>query len=50
MTVYNAPVDDMKFLLNNVLGMESIAQLPGYEEATPDMVDAIIDEGRPFLW
>ncbi len=48
MTVYNAPVDDMKFLLNNVLGMESIAQLPGYEEATPDMVDAIIDEAARF--
>ena len=48
MTVYNAPVDDMKFLLNNVLGMESIAQLPGYEEATPDMVDAFIDEAARF--
>ncbi|MFT7300653.1 MAG: alkylation response protein AidB-like acyl-CoA dehydrogenase [Porticoccus sp.] len=48
MTVYNAPVDDMKFLLNNLLGMESIAQLRGYEEATPDMVDAIIDEAARF--
>ncbi|MEH6617010.1 MAG: acyl-CoA dehydrogenase [Porticoccus sp.] len=48
MTVYNAPVDDMKFLLSNVLDMESIAQLPGYEEATPDMVDAIIDEAARF--
>ncbi|MDX2349405.1 MAG: acyl-CoA dehydrogenase family protein, partial [Porticoccus sp.] len=49
MTVYNAPVDDMKFLLNNVLDMESIAQLPGYEEATPDMVDAIIEEAARFF-
>ncbi len=48
MTVYNAPVEDMKFLLNNVLGMESIAQLPGYDEATPDMVDAILDESARF--
>ncbi|MEH6466725.1 MAG: acyl-CoA dehydrogenase [Porticoccus sp.] len=48
MTVYNAPVDDMKFLLSNVLDMERIAQLPGYEEATPDMVDAIIDEAARF--
>jgi alkylation response protein AidB-like acyl-CoA dehydrogenase len=48
MTIYNAPVDDMKFLLSNVLDMEQIATLPGYEEATPDMVDAIIDEAARF--
>ncbi len=43
MTVYNAPVDEMKFLLNDVLGMGDIAKLPGFEEASPDMVDAILD-------
>ena len=48
MTVYNAPVEDMKFLLNHVLDMESIAQLPGYEEATPDMVEAILEEAARF--
>jgi alkylation response protein AidB-like acyl-CoA dehydrogenase len=48
MTIYNAPIDDMKFLLNNVLDIESIAKLPGYEEATPDMVDAILDEATRF--
>lgn len=48
MTVYNAPVEDMKFLLNNVLGMEEITKFPGYEEATPDMVDAILDEAARF--
>ena len=48
MTIYNAPIDDMKFLLNNVLDLESIAKLPGYEEATPDMVDAILDEAARF--
>jgi alkylation response protein AidB-like acyl-CoA dehydrogenase len=48
MTVYNAPVEEIKFLLNHVLDMESIAQLPGYEEATPDMVDAILEEAARF--
>ena len=48
MTVYNAPIEDMKFLLNDVLDIESIAQLPGYEEATPDMVEAILDEASRF--
>ena len=49
MTIYNAPVDEMKFLLNDVLGMSDIAALPGYEEATPDMVDAILDEAARFF-
>lgn len=48
MTVYNAPVDEMKFLFSHVLDMESIAQLPGYQEATPDMVDAILEEAARF--
>ena len=49
MTVYNAPVDEMKFLLNDVLGMADIAKLPGFEEASPDMVDAILDEASRFF-
>jgi alkylation response protein AidB-like acyl-CoA dehydrogenase len=48
MTVYNAPVEEIKFLLNHVLDMEGITQLPGYEEATPDMVDAILEEAARF--
>ena len=49
MTVYNAPVDDMNFLLNNVLGMNKIAQLPDYCDATPDIVEAIISEAGRFF-
>ena len=49
MTVYKAPVDEMSFLINQVLGMDKIAQLPGYEEATPDMVDAILSEAARFF-
>ena len=49
MTEYIAPVDDMNFLLNNVLGMDKISRLPGYEDATPDMVDAILGEAARFF-
>ncbi|TNE76408.1 MAG: acyl-CoA dehydrogenase [Gammaproteobacteria bacterium] len=49
MTDYKAPVDDMNFLLNQVLGMDEIAQLPGFEEATPDMVEAILTEAARFF-
>ncbi|WP_135076857.1 acyl-CoA dehydrogenase [Terasakiella sp. SH-1] len=44
MTVYNAPLNEMEFLIKDLLDLDSITALPGYEEATEDMVDAILDE------
>ena len=44
MTVYSAPIDDMKFVLNELLGTETLTALPGFEEATPDLVDAVLTE------
>ncbi len=45
MPAYNAPLDDIRFVLNELLHAESLAELPGYEDATPDLVDQIIEEG-----
>ncbi|MEH6626412.1 MAG: acyl-CoA dehydrogenase family protein [Motiliproteus sp.] len=44
MAEYRAPVADMNFILQHLVGMDKIAELPGYEEATPDMVAAILEE------
>ncbi len=45
MPTYKAPIRDMKFLLNEVFDFQSHYQtLPNGEEATPDMVDAILTE------
>jgi len=44
MTDYRAPLDDMRFVLNDVVGMSEISGLPGYEEATADLVDAVLEE------
>jgi alkylation response protein AidB-like acyl-CoA dehydrogenase len=44
MTEYNAPITEMEFLIKDVFDLSSITALPGYEEATPDMVDAILEE------
>ena len=48
MTDYTAPLTDIRFLLNEVAGLPDIARLPGCEEATPDLVDAVLDEAGKF--
>jgi alkylation response protein AidB-like acyl-CoA dehydrogenase len=44
MTEYHAPLRDMRFVLDELAGMAEVAALPGYEEATPDLIDAILGE------
>jgi alkylation response protein AidB-like acyl-CoA dehydrogenase len=44
MPSYKAPADDVLFLLNNVLHMDRYANLPGFSEATPDVVRSIVGE------
>lgn len=45
---YTAPVKDIAFVLNNVIGLADIATLEGFEDATPDLVEAILDESARF--
>ncbi|MBX9459474.1 MAG: acyl-CoA dehydrogenase C-terminal domain-containing protein [Rhizobium sp.] len=44
MPVYKAPVEDTLFVLNDVLGLEKYNNLPGFADATPDMIEAITGE------
>ncbi len=45
MAVYKAPLRDMKFVLNEVFRADQLwASMPGTEEATPDLADAILEE------
>jgi 3-(methylsulfanyl)propanoyl-CoA dehydrogenase len=48
MSTYQAPLKDMKFVLNELAGLGEVAKLPGYGEATPDTVDAILEEASKF--
>src|SRR5919205_157235 len=48
MSTYTAPLKDMRFVLNELAGLDDIAKLPGYQDATPDTVDAILQEAAKF--
>jgi alkylation response protein AidB-like acyl-CoA dehydrogenase len=48
MSAYQAPLKDMRFVLNELAGLAEVAKLPGYEEATADTVDAILEEASKF--
>lgn len=49
MPVYKAPIRDIEFIFNEVLNaQESYQQLPCGDEATPDMVSAILQESAKF--
>ena len=41
---YAAPLADMRFVLEEVAGLDELVQLPGYEAASPDLVEAILGE------
>ena len=48
MSEYLAPLKDIRFVMQDLAGLDQIASLPGFEEATPDVVDAILDEAAKF--
>ena len=44
MPSYNAPIEDTLYVLNQVLNIERYNNLPGFEETTPELVEAILGE------
>jgi len=48
MPVYKAPVDEVTFLLRDVFHLDRYNNLPGFAEATPDVVEAVLAEAAKF--
>jgi alkylation response protein AidB-like acyl-CoA dehydrogenase len=48
MSEYIAPLKDMRFVMQELADLEQVVALPGCEEATPDVVDAILEEAAKF--
>lgn len=45
---YTAPLRDMKFALRELLDGGNLHEMPGLEDATPDLIDAVLEEGAKF--
>ena len=49
MVTYAAPLDDIRFCLTELFDYEGrVATLPGFEDASPDLVDAVLEEAAKF--
>jgi acyl-CoA dehydrogenase len=48
MSQYHAPLTEMLFVMNELAGLPEIGQLPGFEDASPDTVAAILEEAGKF--
>ena len=48
MTPYSAPLEDMRFVLNHVVGLNEITKLPGFEGIDKNLTDQILEEAGKF--
>ncbi|PIE00475.1 MAG: acyl-CoA dehydrogenase [Thiothrix nivea] len=49
MPVYNAPLRDLRFVYNELFEGADLQQLEGFEEVSPDLVAAVLEEAGHFF-
>jgi alkylation response protein AidB-like acyl-CoA dehydrogenase len=45
---YAAPLPEIRFVVHELADLAKVHALPGHEEATPDLVDAVLEEAGKF--
>ncbi len=48
MPAFKAPLDDIRYLLHDVHDIGQLSKLPGFEDATPEMIDEVLAGGATF--
>ena len=49
MQTYTPPLRDMRFVLFELHGAQSLTSLPGYQEATPDLFQSVLEAAGSFM-
>jgi len=49
MSEYRAPLEDIRFVLEHVVGLADLAELPGFESADPEVVGGLLEEAGKFM-
>ncbi|HYG83129.1 MAG TPA: acyl-CoA dehydrogenase N-terminal domain-containing protein, partial [Pyrinomonadaceae bacterium] len=49
MATYRAPLRDFRFLLHEFLQLQRYDNLPGFADASADVVDAVLQEGAKLM-
>ena len=45
---YKAPLTDMQFVLRELVDHELLARLPGFEDASLELCEAVLEEAAKF--
>ncbi len=48
MPSYKAPLDEYRFIMNEVLDAGELCALPSFEDATPDLIASVLEEAGKF--
>ena len=48
MADYQAPLAQMRFTLEHLADLREVTALPAFEAATPDLIDAVLEEAAKF--
>ncbi|MGP1615239.1 MAG: acyl-CoA dehydrogenase N-terminal domain-containing protein, partial [Pollutimonas bauzanensis] len=46
---YRAPTQDIRFVLKELADLDGVLALPGFEEVSEDLVDAVLQENARFV-